>query len=69
MASLDTSRAIYRTVTLTSALGQTLASLFGSVATWSDARATRKALGGLTDRELDDIGLVRGDIEDLARRV
>ena len=33
--------------------------------TWNDARVTRNALGRLSDRELDDIGLCRGDIEAL----
>jgi uncharacterized protein YjiS (DUF1127 family) len=44
-------------VNLTSALMQ-----------WNDARITRKALDGLTDHELDDIGLCRGDIEAIAGR-
>ncbi len=30
---------------------------------WNDARVTRKALAQLSDRELDDIGLCRGDID------
>jgi uncharacterized protein YjiS (DUF1127 family) len=34
---------------------------------WNDARVTRKALNKLSDRELDDIGLCRGDIELLGR--
>jgi uncharacterized protein YjiS (DUF1127 family) len=44
--------------------------VFASVAAWNDARVTRNALGKLSDRELDDIGLCRGDIEhigDIAR--
>lgn len=36
-------------------------------AVWNDARLTRKALGRLSDRELDDIGLCRGDIELIGR--
>ncbi len=36
-------------------------------AAWNDARVTRKALAKLSDRELDDIGLCRGDIEMLGR--
>lgn len=36
-------------------------------AAWNDARVTRKALAKLTDRELDDIGLCRGDIEGIGR--
>lgn len=34
---------------------------------WNDARVTRKALNRLSDRELDDIGLCRGDIDGLGR--
>ncbi|MBU9699004.1 DUF1127 domain-containing protein [Rhodobacteraceae bacterium HSP-20] len=34
---------------------------------WNDARVTRKALAKLSDRELDDIGLCRGDIEMIGR--
>lgn len=33
-----------------------------SVSAWNDARVTRNVLNKLTDRELDDIGLTRGDI-------
>ncbi|WP_420858237.1 DUF1127 domain-containing protein [Marivivens marinus] len=35
---------------------------------WNDARVTRKALSQLSNRELDDIGLCRGDIEDIAQK-
>lgn len=42
--------------------------MFGAVATWNDARVTRKALSKLTARELDDIGLTYGDIEAIATR-
>lgn len=47
-------------------IGGILVSLVGQFAGWNDARATRKALSRLSDRELEDIGLVRGDIEDVA---
>lgn len=43
-----------------------MTNLVGEAIAWNDARQTRKALGSLTDRELDDIGLVRGDIDDLS---
>ena len=39
--------------------------LFGAYSTWNDRRTTRKALNALSERELDDIGLSRGDIETL----
>jgi uncharacterized protein YjiS (DUF1127 family) len=35
------------------------------VGSWNDARVTRNALAKLSDRELDDIGLCRGDIDRL----
>ncbi len=41
--------------------------LFSMIADWNDARMTRHALGKLSDRELDDIGLCRGDVEMLGR--
>ncbi len=43
-----------------------LSSLVGFVAAWNDARVTRRALESLSDRELDDLGLNRGDIEGIA---
>ena len=41
--------------------------IWAAVTAWNDARITKNALGRLTDRELDDIGLTRGDIEQVAR--
>jgi len=43
-----------------------IATLTGMLRAWNDARVTRNALSRLSDRELDDIGLCRGDIEDIA---
>ena len=42
------------------------ATLVAKVAAWNDARVTRKSLGRLSDRELDDLGLVRADIDAIA---
>jgi uncharacterized protein YjiS (DUF1127 family) len=50
-----------------SSASRLLADLFGRIAAWNDARVTRKSLSALTDRELEDLGLVRGDIDDIAR--
>lgn len=47
------------TYRVTSVFGRLAAAISG----WNDARATRNALAKLSDRELDDIGLSRGDIE------
>lgn len=65
MAALDFSRSAQ-----TSRGGfSVFTSVFSAFASWNDARQTRKALGGLTDRELADIGLCRGDIEEVANNV
>ncbi len=47
--------------------GGFIGSAFNAMLAWNDARVTRKALSQLTDRELDDIGLCRGDVDDIAR--
>lgn len=51
----------------------TFSGVFGlfvsTFAAWNDARVTRTALSKLSDRELDDIGLCRGDIEDIANSI
>lgn len=41
--------------------------VWATLSAWNDARMTRNALSRLTDRELDDIGLCRGDIEYISR--
>lgn len=43
-----------------------LSTLVARIAVWNDARVTRKALATLSNRELDDLGLCRGDIDDIA---
>lgn len=45
-----------------------ISSVIGSLAAWNDARITRNALSKLSDRELEDIGLCRSDIESVAAR-
>jgi uncharacterized protein YjiS (DUF1127 family) len=44
-----------------------LSAIFTAFIAWKDARATRKALSALTDRELEDIGLNRADIGRVAK--
>ena len=46
-------------------IGQVFAAIVAAIASWNDVRSTRNALRALSDRELDDIGLSRGDIENL----
>lgn len=49
-------------------IGTMFATAIGTFAAWNDARLTRNSLSALTDRELDDIGLHRGDIDSVAGR-
>lgn len=63
MAATETTRpapfgaiATYRVI---SAFG----GVFAALVAWNEARQTRAALSKLTDRELDDIGLCRADID------
>ncbi len=46
---------------------QVVSALFAAVVAWNDARVTRAALSRLDDRELNDIGLCRGDIGMIGR--
>jgi uncharacterized protein YjiS (DUF1127 family) len=66
MAAIETTRTPYGTLDLVARINTTLVSVATTVSSWNDARATRNALAGLSDRELDDIGLVRGDIDMVA---
>lgn len=66
MAAFETSRPA--TGLVGGRVSSFLSTIVAEVAAWNDARVTRKALSKLTDRELDDIGLTRGDIEMIATR-
>ncbi|WP_377193482.1 DUF1127 domain-containing protein [Ruegeria meonggei] len=63
MAALDTTRITTGSFGLVGRIGATFASVVNAVVEWNDARVTRNVLSGLTDRELEDIGLCRGDID------
>ena len=43
-------------------------SVFDKLIKWNDSRITRNALSQLSERELNDIGLVPGDIDRISRR-
>lgn len=62
MAAIDFSRP------RAAGFGSIFARAFGAFAAWNDARVTRNALSKLSARELDDIGLCYGDIDDIAER-
>ena len=43
--------------------------LFGGLRRWNSARVTAKELRGLTDRQLEDIGVNPGAISEFARDI
>ncbi|WP_371411670.1 DUF1127 domain-containing protein [Paracoccus sp. SY] len=47
--------------------GNVVANFLSMLSAWNDARVTRRELNRLSDRELADIGVCRGDIERIAR--
>lgn len=47
--------------------GLSLGALVATLMTWNEQRITRNRLSALSDRELADIGLNRGDIEAVAQ--
>lgn len=49
-------------------LSALISSAVAGVTVWNEMRVTRNALARLSDRELDDIGLTRGDIEIISAR-
>jgi uncharacterized protein YjiS (DUF1127 family) len=67
MAAFDTTRP-HAAVGSAGRIGSMFVTGVSLFASWNDARQTRKALAALTDRELDDIGLTRSDIDDISQR-
>jgi uncharacterized protein YjiS (DUF1127 family) len=63
MAAFETTRSAPFGATSTYHFIQFISTALATVKDWNDARVTRKALSTLSDRELDDIGLCRGDID------
>jgi uncharacterized protein YjiS (DUF1127 family) len=49
--------------------GGFLSGFIAAVIAWNDARQTRNALERLSDHQLADIGLNRGDIDAVAERL
>jgi len=48
-----------------SPLGRLAAEIYGAFIAWRDARQIRRAMAKLTDRELEDLGLLQADLDDL----
>lgn len=68
MATFDISRTTYGSASLAGRTGAFFGNLSATLIAWNDARVTRKSLNALTDRELEDIGLIRGDIDAVATK-
>ncbi len=67
MATYDTSRtAPFGAITVFHMV-QSVSNAASTLRAWNSARVTRKALSKLSNRELDDIGLCRGDIDLIGR--
>ncbi len=67
MASYETSRAAPLGAVTIFRMVQSVAHTVETLKAWNSARITRKSLNRLSNRELDDIGLCRGDIELIGR--
>lgn len=63
MAAFDTTRTTYGSSRAAYRIAVFVTDVADAIIAWNDTRVTRKALSALTDRELDDIGLTRGDID------
>ncbi|MEM8577286.1 MAG: DUF1127 domain-containing protein [Pseudomonadota bacterium] len=63
MATFDITLTTYGSATFAGRVAAYFGNLSAALIAWNDARVTRNALNTLTDRELEDIGLIRGDIE------
>jgi len=68
MAAIDTPRVQFTTETH-GRIGRFFANALATLIDWNDARVTRNALSKLSDRELEDIGLCRGDIELIVEKI
>lgn len=66
MAAMDTTRTTLGDYGLVGRFVGLVISARTAFEAWNDARATRNSLSELTDRELEDIGLIRGDIDAVA---
>ncbi len=67
-AQINTRPAPFGAIT-TFRLTQAIEGAFGAAIAWRRARATEKALGKLSDKQLADVGLHRGEIIALAEHL
>ena len=69
MALIDSSRSLSHSAVFAEAVSRGAYRIISSFTEWNDARRTRNALMSLTAAELDDIGLTRGDVDVMIRRI
>ena len=67
MASFDNSRTMVDGHIIVERLGNIFSRIAGAVIAWNDARVTRNALSRLSDHELNDFGLTRGNIDAISK--
>lgn len=67
MTTLNTNSTTFGTTSVAARISGAVHSAIDAAVFWNDARLTRNALTSLSNRELEDIGLSRGDIETVAR--
>ncbi|MEP3636553.1 MAG: DUF1127 domain-containing protein [Paracoccaceae bacterium] len=68
MAAFDTTRPVYGSASIAGQFASFFTLVMDKVISWNDARMTRKTLLGLSDRQLEDIGLIRGDVDAMTNR-
>lgn len=67
MTTYNINSTTFGTTSVAARISGTVHSAIDAAVFWNDARLTRNALTSLSNRELADIGLSRGDIETVAR--
>ncbi len=65
MAALEFTRPVASGLSVGGRITAIVVAYFARLADWHTTEQTRKALRKLSDRELEDIGLNRGDIEEI----
>lgn len=66
MTTFDTNRASFGPTTVAAHISGIVHATIQAGVSWNDARMTRNSLSSLTNRELEDIGLTRADIDMVA---
>ena len=68
MAHFDATRPVVANKTFGARFQTLISRVLAALIEWNEHRLTRNELARLSDHQLDDLGLTRGDIETLFRR-